>query len=101
MIIETKRLILREWKDSDAEYLYEYAKDPDIGNASGWVPHKSVEDSKKIIKDVLSDFGCFAIVLKEENHIIGSIDLMLDKSSNDEVFDENEAELGYWLAKPY
>ena len=30
MTLETKRLILRRWEDSDAENLYKYAKDPDI-----------------------------------------------------------------------
>ena len=31
MILTTERLILRPWKETDAESLYEYAKDPDIG----------------------------------------------------------------------
>ena len=29
--IETERLILRSWEESDAESLYKYASDPDIG----------------------------------------------------------------------
>ena len=28
VILETERLFLRPWKESDAESLYEYAKDP-------------------------------------------------------------------------
>lgn len=31
LILETERLILRPWKESDVEDLYEYAKDPLIG----------------------------------------------------------------------
>ena len=31
MIIETERLILRPWRESDAESLFEYAKDPKVG----------------------------------------------------------------------
>ena len=31
MILKTKRLILRPWDESDAQNLYEYAKDPDVG----------------------------------------------------------------------
>lgn len=31
MIINTERLILRPWNESDASSLYKYAKDPDIG----------------------------------------------------------------------
>lgn len=29
------RLILRPWKESDAESLYEYAKDPEVGSIAG------------------------------------------------------------------
>ena len=42
-MLETERLILRKWKEEDAESLFEYAKDPEIGPAAGWPPHKSVE----------------------------------------------------------
>ena len=31
----TERLILRRWEDSDAEDLFEYAKDPDVGPVAG------------------------------------------------------------------
>ena len=29
--IKTERLILRKWKESDAESLFEYASDPEVG----------------------------------------------------------------------
>lgn len=35
MILKTERLILRPWMESDAESLYEYAKDPDVGPIAG------------------------------------------------------------------
>ena len=35
MIFETDRLILRPWVESDAESLYEYAKDPEVGPIAG------------------------------------------------------------------
>ncbi|WP_247644876.1 GNAT family N-acetyltransferase [Bifidobacterium pseudolongum] len=43
--LQTERLVLRPWRESDAEALYEYAKNPNIGPAAGWPPHKDVEDS--------------------------------------------------------
>lgn len=49
MILETDRLILRHWKESDAEDLYFYACDPDIGPAAGWPVHKSVDESREAI----------------------------------------------------
>ena len=54
MILETKRLILRPWKVDDAEDLYRYASDPDVGPPAGWPPPTSVENSRDIIKTVLS-----------------------------------------------
>ena len=64
MELETKRLILRPWCDEDAEELYKYAKDPDVGPIAGWPVHTSVENSLEIIKDVLSVVGTYAVILK-------------------------------------
>ena len=50
MIFETKRLILRPWRESDAEELYKYAKSPDVGPIAGWPIHTSAQNSKEIIK---------------------------------------------------
>ena len=44
-MITTKRLFLIPWHASDAEELYELAKDPEIGPLCGWEPHKTLEDS--------------------------------------------------------
>ena len=54
MILETERLILRPWREEDADDLYIYASDPDIGPPAGWPPHTSVESSREIIRTVLS-----------------------------------------------
>ena len=34
--METNRIILRPWRDSDAEVLYKWASDPDVGPRAGW-----------------------------------------------------------------
>ena len=52
MRLETDRLILRSWYDSDAEELYKYAQDPQVGPVAGWPPHQSVEESLEIIRTV-------------------------------------------------
>ena len=53
MEFQTKRLLLRPWRTEDAEILYEYASDPEIGPLCGWKPHASVEESRKVIEIVL------------------------------------------------
>ena len=40
MIFTTKRLILRPWEESDAQSLFQYASDPDVGPIAGWHPIK-------------------------------------------------------------
>ena len=53
MSLHTERLILRPWIEDDAESLYEYARDPEVGPIAGWPPHKSIEESKDAIKNVV------------------------------------------------
>ena len=62
MTLETTRLILRPWNESDAESLYKYASDPTVGPAAGWPPHTSVENSREIIRDVLSAPETYAVI---------------------------------------
>ena len=47
--METERILLRHWQESDAEALFKYASDPDVGPRAGWPAHKSVEESREII----------------------------------------------------
>ena len=96
MIIETERLILRPWAETDAEECYKYAKDPRVGPAAGWPVHTSAENSRQIIRDVLMKPETYAIVLKETGLPVGSIGL----HHNDLAKKEDEAELGYWIGVP-
>ncbi len=98
-MLETKRLILRPWQESDAENLYEYAKDPDVGYPAGWPVHTSVENSREIIRNVLSVPETYAVCLKDGT-AIGSMSLKL-KGSTDMTDREDECELGYWIGKPF
>ena len=100
MILETKRLILRPWEVGDAESLYRYAKDPKVGPIAGWPVHTSVENSREIIRDVLSGDHSFAVISKEEEEAIGSIGLMLGQCSNIDIA-ADEGELGYWIGVPF
>lgn len=100
MTLETERLILRPWSDSDAEDLYEYAKNQKVGLVAGWPVHTSVENSLEIIKSVLAVPETYAVCLKEDNRAIGSIGLMIGEKSNLEIADD-EAEIGYWIGVPF
>ena len=99
MILETERLVLRPWTEDDAEDLYRYASDPDIGPAAGWEVHTSVEESLEVIRTVLAPPEKYALVPKALGHPAGSIGLMLGENSNIGL-PEGEGEIGYWIAKP-
>ncbi len=97
MILETKRLILRGWDESDAEECYRYAKDPLVGPPAGWPAHTSVENSRQIIRDLLAVPETYALVLKETGLPVGSIGL----HHNELAEAEDEYELGYWIGVPF
>ncbi len=99
-MLKTKRLILRKWTESDAESLFEYAKNPDVGPIAGWPPHKSKEESLSVIQNVLNGKECYAICEKGNNKAIGSIELKLN-GFTDMTDRDDECELGYWLGKPF
>jgi len=100
MELQTERLVLRPWRETDAESLYEYAKDPDVGPVAGWPPHKSVEESLNIIRTVFTGKECYAICKKDSDEAIGAVELKL-KGHTDMTDREDECELGYWLGKPF
>ena len=100
-MIETKRLILRPWRDTDAPSLFKYASDPEIGPVAGWLPHKSVNDSLEIIRTVFSSPETYAVVLKETDEPVGCCGIMLSNSLHAAEMQMNEAEIGYWIGKPY
>ena len=97
---ETDRILLRPWRDSDAEALYKYASDPEVGPRAGWPPHKSVEESLHIIRTIFSGEGMWAVVWKESAEAIGCVGYLPSTSSNLKI-EEDQGEVGYWIARPY
>ena len=98
--LETERLFLRPWEETDAEELFRYASDPRVGPIAGWPPHESVEDSRRVIREVLFADETYAVVLKETGLPVGSIGLQFGDAANTSLAD-NEAEVGYWIGVPY
>ena len=100
MALETERLFFRRWEESDAEILFEEASNPEVGPPAGWQPHKNVEESLNIIRNVLNGPEAYAICLKENGKPIGTIELRL-KDNTDMTDKDDECELGYWLAREF
>ena len=98
--LETERLLLRRWEERDAEDLFLYAKDPEVGPIAGWPPHKNVEESREVIRNVLSGKEAYAVCWKEDGKPIGAIELKL-KGHTDLTDREDACELGYWVGRPF
>ncbi len=97
MIIETERLILRPWREDDAEVLYGYAKDPGVGPSAGWPVHTSIQNSREIIRQVLQKPDTFAVTLRGDDRAIGSIGIFPCPNPRT----NGEPEIGYWIAVPF
>ncbi len=100
MSLETDRLVLRRWEESDAEVLFKLASNPEVGPPAGWPPHKTMEESLDVIRNVLSGPEAYAICLKPQGEPIGAIELKLSDKT-DLAQNEDECELGYWLGRPF
>lgn len=98
--METERILLRLWREEDAEALYKYASDPEVGPRAGWPPHKSVEESREIIRTLFNSDHMWAMELKATSEPIGCMGYFVYGESNINI-GENDAEVGYWVARPY
>ena len=99
-ILHTDRLLLRPWRDSDAEALYRYASDPEVGPLAGWAPHSCVEESLEIIRTLFRSDHIWAIEWRATGEPIGCIGYYTHTESNIGI-GADEAEAGYWVARPY
>ncbi|MCI1959938.1 MAG: GNAT family N-acetyltransferase [Clostridia bacterium] len=98
MILKTERLILRPIMISDANDIFEYSKDPDVGPNAGWKPHENIEETINIMEDIfVGQDEIFGIVLKNTGKMIGSIGFMKDPKR----LNTKARMLGYSLSKKY
>lgn len=65
-IIETERLLLRNWQESDAPALFEICADPDL-RSSGITSYENVAESLKTIKHWKDQDEMKAIICKSDN----------------------------------
>ena len=78
--LETERLILRDWRTEDAEDLYEYARNPQVGPVAGWAPHSDRENSMEILKSYMESGDIWAVALRESGKVIGQLRMYPDEN---------------------
>ena len=100
VVLNTDRLVLREWKESDLEDFFEYCSVDGVGQMAGWSPHENIEKSKEILDLFIKEKKTFCIEF--EGKAIGSVGI--------ETYNENEfpeyanlkgREIGFVLSKAY
>lgn len=94
------RIRLRPWRDDDAQRLYHIASDPELGPRAGWMPHRDTEESLSVINNFFKNDSTWAVVLKHGDTIVGCVGYLSSRHSNFPIAPD-EAEVGYWIAKPY
>ena len=100
-ILETERLIIREFTAEDIDSLYEMYDDEDVAKFVGTLSRDKEEETeilKAYIKMIYGFFGYgyWAVVLKENNMVVGKIGL-----NNREYNGETVVELGYIINAQY
>lgn len=99
-IIETDRLILRRWHVDDYLDMYEFNSDENVNLCAGCNVIKDIDTIKNNLSNLISSNQSYAIVLKSENKVIGTIGL--DEICIDERFKHlKQFYIGYRLNSNY
>lgn len=99
--IETERLILRPFRESDVEPMFRnWASDPEVTKFMTWPVHESVAVTKHVVEAWMSDYKDsrnyhWAIELKEIHEPIGSISTVKTDDSTE------SATVGYCIGRDW
>ncbi len=82
ILIETDRLILRKFKDTDSNNMFKnWGSDANVTKYLSWQTHKDIKDSEEIINLWISKYEDNSVYnwvmeLKEINEVIGNISIV-------------------------
>ena len=97
--LETERQILRPWRYDESEDLFDYASIEGLGQMAGWLPHKTIDESRAVLDMFIRGKKTFAIELKETGKVIGSVGIEEPDPDPEPVLLGRE--IGYALSKVY
>ena len=98
--IRTQRIILRPWQPEDLQDFYAYASVDGVGQMAGWMPHKNIEESERILNMFIREKKTFA--LEYNGKVIGSLGIEeYDEEALPEFAGKRGREIGYVLSKDY
>jgi RimJ/RimL family protein N-acetyltransferase len=101
VLIETERLILREFREEDWKAVHEYASDLEVVRYMDWGPNTE-EETRNFIRRAISQQNekprrnfTLAIVLKSENRLIGGCGIIISDPANQQGY------IGYCLNRSF
>lgn len=102
--LETKRLILREFKIEDAAEAYRnWCTDPKTNQFLDWDLHRDINETKTILQSWIDNYANGAydwvVELKDNHELIGSISVVNGPNRHD--WEHGIAEVGYCYGSKY
>ena len=103
VVLKTKRLTLRAFRQDDLLDFNRYASVNGVGMPAGWKTHESLEESQEILDLFLEKKNTFALVLGDR--VIGSIGMEVEVKPEFtpllSLEEKKHITIGYVLAKEY
>ena len=98
--LKTDRLLLRPWRETDLQDFYNYASVDGVGQMAGFLPHKDLEESRRILGHFIDGKKTFA--LEYQGKVIGSLGIeQYSEEHYPELSNISGREIGYVLSKDY
>ncbi len=99
--IETSRLRLRHFRDTDLVLFMAYRNDPEVARYQGWEGTSEpearafIQEQKEVQPGMPGQWFQIAVELKETGMLVGDCALKIEEH------DERQAEIGYTLSRAY
>ena len=96
-ILQTERLVLRAFDPNDAVSLHAFAQSETVAQMAGFKPHKTLDDSRKMVQDFMVSGAVWAVVEKRTGRMIGFASLHTDNMR----YTGHARKLAYTLGEDY
>ena len=94
--LETKRLILRDWKETDLDDMFVILSNPNVAIPEGSSPVETKENCQKVLDYLMQEKNNYSIELKSTGSVIGMIGLNKDAKG-----DQDARNIGFCLAEEF